>query len=85
MGKSRRKFLCLDCGIDTGKIKEFYFVTTEIWLQAVDSANGMLCIGCLEKRLGRILDKEDFPNITINSVRFNDKSQRLMSRMFNSP
>lgn len=76
--RSRRKFLCLDCGVDTGRIKEHYFIKTDLWLSVVDSKKGMLCIGCLEKRLGRPLVKADFTNSYINSPRFEPKSQRLM-------
>ena len=77
----RRKFLCLDCGVDTGKISEFYFIKTELWLKLVGTIKGMLCIGCLEKRLGRVLRKADFTEATINSPRFVSKSQRLMARL----
>lgn len=78
---SRRKFLCLDCRVDTGKIGEHYFVYTDLWLAAVGSKVGMLCIGCLENRIGRQLTGVDFPDITINNPRYERKSQRLMERM----
>lgn len=83
MAKSRSKYICIDCHQDTGKIKEFYFINTNTWLTALGSKQGMLCIGCLEKRLGRELRQDDFPNVTINSPRYGDKSQRLMQRMNN--
>lgn len=78
---SRRKFLCLDCRVDTGKIGEHYFVHTDLWMKAVGSKTGMLCIGCLEARINRQLTGDDFPDITINSPRYERKSQRLMERM----
>ena len=78
---SRKKFLCLDCKVDTGKIGEHYFVDTDLWLSAVGSKVGMLCIGCLETRLQRKLTASDFPSISINSPRYEKKSQRLMERM----
>ncbi len=80
---SRRKFLCLDCRIDTGRIHEHYFVNTDLWLSVVGSKTGMLCISCLEGRLGRKLVASDFPNVTINNPRFESKSARLMNRMKN--
>ena len=79
--RSRRKFLCLDCGVDTGRINEFYFVHTNLWLKAVGSIKGMLCIGCLEKRLGRQLLASDFPDVSINSTRHGNKSLRLLSHL----
>lgn len=81
MSKSRKKFLCMDCGVDTGKIHEHYFVNTELWLKATGSIKGMLCIEHLESRIGRKLTPEDFPDVTINNPKFESKSQRLMSRL----
>lgn len=78
--KSRRKWLCLDCKVDTGKIGEFYFLKTELWLQAVGSTNGMLCIECLEKRIGRQLEPGDFTNCYLNNAR-KGCSQRLQHRL----
>lgn len=78
---SRRRFLCLDCGIDTGKIHEHYFVHTTLWMLAVGSISGMLCIEHLEQRIGRRLIKSDFPLVTINDPKYGPKSQRLMERM----
>jgi hypothetical protein len=78
---SRKKFYCLDCGVDTGKIGEFYFIKTELWLKVVGTTKGMLCIGCLEKRMERRLCKTDFTSATINNPRFVPKSQRLMDRL----
>jgi len=77
----RRRFKCLDCGVDTGKIHEHYFVHAAIWLAAVGSIHGMLCIAHLELRLGRQLTPLDFPAVTINDVKYSPKSQRLMERM----
>ncbi|MDO8571929.1 MAG: hypothetical protein Q7R79_04590 [bacterium] len=79
--KSRRKFLCVDCGIDTGKIHEHYFIKTELWLTVMPTIEGMLCIGCLEKRLGRRLSKKDFTDARINDPYYGAKSQRLISRL----
>lgn len=81
MASSRRRFLCVDCGVDTGKIHEHYFVHTELWLRVMPSTTGMLCIGDFEKRLGRQLMSSDFTNATVNSPKFEAKSQRLMSRL----
>lgn len=44
-------------------------------------AASMLCVCCLEMRLGRKLQPKDFPNVTINSPKYEPKSQRLMNRM----
>jgi hypothetical protein len=77
----RGKFLCLDCGIDTSRIGEFYFVQTETWISVVGSKNGMLCIGCLERRLGRLLKQSDFTDAYINRRDWGSKSARFLNRL----
>ena len=81
MCKSRKKWLCLDCRVDTGKIYEHYYVELELWMKVVGSKTGMLCIGCLEDRIDRKLTRKDFPNVTINSVKYGNKSLRLLNRL----
>ena len=78
---SRRKWICLDCKQDTGKMREHYFVNLDLWLGAVGSKTGMLCIGCLESRIGRTLVKSDFTNAHINNPRLYEMSDRLRSRV----
>lgn len=80
---SRRKWLCLDCKVDTGKISEHYFIQTSTWLEIVGSIEGMLCIGCLEKRLGRMLTKKDFTNCYLNNPKIGSKSKRFLTRLKN--
>jgi hypothetical protein len=61
---------CMDCGIDTGKIGEFYMVAKEAWEAAVPDSfdrTGMLCIGCIERRLKRTLRSDDFIDCRINT------------------
>lgn len=78
---SRTKWKCLDCNVDTGQIGEHYFINTSTWLNVVGSNKGMLCIGCLEIRLGRKLNIYDFPTVYINSLRNGSKSLRLINRL----
>jgi hypothetical protein len=61
-----REKLCLDCDIDTIAIAEYYVVEEAVWLQANPGSKGMLCIGCLEVRLGRRLTPADFTDSPIN-------------------
>lgn len=84
--RCRSRFLCLDCGYDTGKMKEFYFINTELWLLVMQTIEGMLCIGCLEARLGRQLVASDFTGASINDIRHGSgKSMRLVSRLTATP
>ena len=82
--------LCIDCGVDTFAIDEYYMVTDEIWKKAAPqdmqspkdthSSDYFLCIGCLEARLERKLVPEDFPmDLPINSKE--SHSIRLQQRM----
>lgn len=77
----RKKFKCLDCQVDTGKIGEYYFLHPEIWNAAHNSKKGMLCVGCIEKRLGRKLNASDFAECTLNSFKHGFKSARLTERL----
>jgi len=81
MSSSRKKWLCLDCGVDTGKIHEHYFINTQTWLEVVGSKVGMLCITCLEIRLGRKLNSKDFPDVHINNRKLYPMSAKLLQRM----
>lgn len=85
MHKSRRKWLCLDCGENTSQMKEHYFVTADVWAQAHNSETGMLCVGCLECRLGRTLNASDFTGAHINDMRRCAMSDRLRNRLTTPP
>ena len=78
---NNKKWLCLDCNVHTGDIYEHYFVNTSLWLSVVDSKNGMLCIGCLENRLGRMLKRSDFTDASINNPKHSKQSLRLKNRL----
>lgn len=73
------KFLCLDCKVDTSEIYEYYMVKDEIW--PIGTYDGMLCIGCLETRIGRELNVNDFPFVNVNCNWFSPHSERLESRL----
>lgn len=64
-------------------MREYYFVHTELWLSVVDSNKGMLCVGCLESRLGRELTSADFTGAYINRPDIFEHSMRLLSRLTN--
>lgn len=77
---------CLDCGVDTFHIAEYYMVQDVLWDEVNPDVEGMLCIGCLEKRLGRILQPSDFPSsVPLNADTSRRRSFRLSSRMEGMP
>lgn len=80
--KNRRKrksnFLCVDCGLDTSKAREHYFIHTDTWTGPIGaSIHEMLCIQCVEKRLKRPLCSSDFTTASINDPKRNEMSDRL--------
>lgn len=59
---------CQDCPIDIG-FDNYYMVHDSLWKQAHPNGSGMLCLPCLEKRVGRRLVMSDFTNAVINRGR----------------
>src|ERR1051326_3251238 len=81
MSKSQKKFLCLDCGGDAGRIGEHYMLIDETWHLTGLRKYGMLCIEHVEKRIGRQLVVSDFNDSYLNNARTGIVSQRLAERM----
>lgn len=85
---------CHDCGGITthgqwapGKLYENYRVHDHVWQQS-GMDKGHLCVGCLENRLGRRLNKHDFPDVPVNSLSpewdryaWSDRTPRLRDRL----
>jgi hypothetical protein len=64
-------FICVDCHLDTSPVglDEYYMVHDEVWAQSGMGGNdGMLCLFCLEARLGRTLEWTDFTDIPMNDI-----------------
>lgn len=80
MHRSKRKWNCVDCGRCT-KL-EHYFVNTHVWfVLAGMPENGMLCIDCLEARIGRQLASLDFTDAHINNPKTNAMTDKLRNRI----
>jgi hypothetical protein len=77
-------FNCWDCNVNTLEIDEYYMVDDGVWEVATEDfgGDGMLCIGCLEARLGGKLVASDFPDLPINRGVF-PYSTRLQHRLTN--
>jgi len=76
----KAKWDCVDC--DSNTSYEHYFVQTQVWFdQAGMGEVGMLCIGCLELRIGRRLTPEDFTSAHINNPKTHPMTDRLRSRI----
>jgi ribosomal protein L34E len=77
---------CQDCGqrtIGTKKIPgEWYMVHDSLWAQAaMEPLGGWLCVGCLERRIGRRLTPADFKDVAANDSTRMRHSDRLASRL----
>lgn len=78
-----RIFGCMDCGVCTNCNGEYYMVHDEVWYSAITAMDKrhMLCIGCLEQRLGRLLTKDDFIDAPVNEIWLEVGSTRLKDRL----
>lgn len=75
-------FICLDCNVHTDEIGEYYMIDFDLWNQVHPANKGMLCIGCVEERLGRQLHAADFIDALVNEVGgMFQQSDRLISRL----
>ena len=73
---------CRDCGALTAPLDgpaEWYTLKDEVWPLAPD--DGYLCIGCLERRIGRTVVYRDFDTAPINAPGWGWKTDRLMARL----
>ncbi len=76
---SKLKWLCVGCKEDTHL--EHFFVVNGVWFKVHNSKYGMMCVGCMEARLGRKLNKNDFTSCYINQLNYGAKSDRLRDRL----
>lgn len=83
----RSKYACADCDVNTSDIGEYYMVRDDIWtITGLDYISTMLCIQCLENRIGRKLAPNDFTDAPINLPNFfGPKSDRLADRLGHRP
>ncbi|WP_040478854.1 hypothetical protein [Mariniradius saccharolyticus] len=58
---------CADCGKYARKKDEFYMLKDELW-QAHGVGKGLLCIPCMERRLGRPLQPDDLQDVPANTL-----------------
>ena len=71
---------CVDCEVHTGIIGDYYMVHKHLWAE-FGSDDGMLCIACLENRMGRTLTPDDFSDAPVNYGSLTYRSERMISRI----
>lgn len=74
------EFDCEVCGVDTLEADERYMVRNDLW-RKYGVGKGLLCIGCLEWRLGRPLGRGDFTDVPLNTDVDWRRSERLRDRL----
>jgi hypothetical protein len=82
---------CADCGIGTITLGEWYWLKADVWGQAWAGrrkpyhgkvpGQEILCIGCLEKRIGRTLCRADFDDASVNDPDDPTISERMWERL----
>ena len=80
---------CADCDVGTLTLGEWYMVKDDIWRQAWGRlkpwhklpGQQILCIACLEWRLGRALLRCDFTDALVNDPTKPNISERLRDRL----
>jgi hypothetical protein len=82
---------CADCGVGTIQLGEWYMVRDDVWEQAWRGqrkwwhsrvpGQEILCVGCLEKRLGRTLMACDFDGAPVNDPNKDGISDRMRDRL----
>lgn len=77
---------CLDCGLHVIRAGHWYMVHDEVWEQTgLDKHGGVLCLDCLEHRLGRAVSEEDFKSTTTAGHRDFWRDQgRMLPRVWSS-
>ena len=76
-------FKCYDCGECTQCEAEYYMLKDEVWYSAMTARSkpSILCVGCVESRLGRLLTKDDFSAVPLNEMPFWPRSEKLSARL----
>jgi len=72
--------LCGDCGVRTEEISEYFMVTDDLW-ESYANDTRYLCVGCLEIRIGRTLNRWDFTDCPLNKDNREFGSARLRERL----
>jgi len=69
---------CIDCDKDIYQNpKDYYMIRNDLW-KKYGVGKGMLCIECIEKRLGRKICKEDLTDCLVNTI-FNPYTIMILS------
>jgi hypothetical protein len=70
---------CIDCDCYPWDIGEDFLVNDGLWIftMPINKRNGIICIKCFEKRLGRKLKRKDFKSWFRNNRWYGDRRRKL--------
>lgn len=72
------KYPCFQCGKDTFKDdKDYYMVINDLW-EKYGVGEKMLCMDCMEERLGHKVTKGDLTNCPVNTL-FNSYTANIIN------
>lgn len=74
-------FRCHDCGVNTLESNEYYVLKDKIWKATNLPKRSMACISCVEKRINRLLDHNDFQDVPLHNPCDFNLSKKLMERL----
>lgn len=67
MAKRRDKLKpCYYCGVSTVEKGEHFYLKSSVWNIIHNSERGFVCLDCRERIIGRLLNKNDFTDCSIN-------------------
>jgi hypothetical protein len=69
-------WFCHDCGADCAELGENYMVRDAVW--PIGATAGVLCVGCIERRIGRRLVRDDFDPHWLSAI---DADRELSDRL----
>ena len=75
------EFNCVECGVNTLQINEYYMLKNDIW-DLAGAEQGMLCVSCFEALSNVTLTRADFTDYPINTAPF-IRSVLLQKRLDN--
>lgn len=71
--------LCVDCNVCTLEAEnEYYMLQHDVWQSIMGNYEGMLCMGCASKRLGRPIAAPDLLDCAANHI-FNKVTAKMLA------
>lgn len=71
--------ICGDCGRDVRVIRSCYMLLRGLWEQ-YGNGDGLLCMDCLEQRMGRQVVLDDFADTLVNAIYLAFHRERHLSQ-----